>query len=152
MQSGLAARRVAEFTRRADPDEAFAAGVLHDIGKVIILLNRPEEYAEVQKRLEQGAPDCAAVERAVLGFDHTRVGDLLLTRWSMPDGLRAVARWHHDPDKAGDAAPLVQVVAGGQLLRRRLFDRSGTASGYEARLASYCAALGLDETARAELE
>ncbi len=152
VQSGLAARRVAEFTRRADPDEAFAAGVLHDVGKVIILLNKPEEYAEVQRRLEQGAPDSVTAEREVLGFDHCRVGDLLLSNWSMPGNLRAVARWHHDPAQAGEMAALVQVVACGELLSRSLCDRSGAGSRLEERLAATRTALGLDASACSDLE
>jgi HD-like signal output (HDOD) protein len=152
VQSGLAARRVAEFTRRVDPDEAFAAGVLHDVGKVIILLNKPDEYAEVQRRLEHGAPDSVTAERDVLGFDHCRVGDLLLSNWSMPGNLRAVARWHHDPAQAGELAALVQVVTCGELLSRRLCDRSNAGSRLEERLAATCAALGLDASACSDLE
>jgi len=152
VQSGLAARRVAEFTRRVDPDEAFTAGVLHDIGKVIILLNKPDEYAEVQRRLEQGAPESTVAEREVLGFDHCRVGDLLLSNWSMPGNLRAVACWHHDPAKAGDMAALVHVVTCGELLSRRLCDRSSAGSRLEERLAANCEALGLDASACSDLE
>jgi HD-like signal output (HDOD) protein len=152
VRSGLAARRVAEFTRRADPDEAFAAGVLHDVGKVIILLNKPEEYAEVQRRLEQGAPDSVTTEREILGFDHCGVGDLLLSNWSMPGSLRIVARCHHDPVQAGEMAALVQVVACGELLSRRLCDRNGAGSRLEERLAATYAALGLDASACSDLE
>lgn len=152
VQSGLAARRVAEFTRRADADEAFAAGVLHDLGKVIILLNCPDEYAEVQKRLEHGAPDSITAERAVLGFDHCLVGERLLTNWSMPGNLCAVARWHHEPAGAEDLAPMVEAVACGELLSQRLCDRRGGGSRLDQRLAASLAALGLDEAACSDLE
>ncbi len=152
VQSGLAARRVAEFTRRADSDEAFAAGVLHDVGKVVILLNKPDDYAEVERRLEQGAEESVKVEGEVLGFDHCRVGDLLLTNWSMPEALCAVARWHHDPAQAGELAPLVQVVTCGELLGRQLCDRSRAGSRLEERLAATCAALDLDANACSDLE
>jgi len=152
VQSGLAARRVAEFTRHADPDEAFAGGVLHDIGKVIMLLNRPDDYAEVHKRLEQGAPESTVVEREVLGFDHCLVGDRLLEGWGMPGNLRAIARWHHAPNQAGEPAALVHCVACGDLLGQRLCDRNGADSRLEERLAESCAALGLDEAALSELE
>jgi HD-like signal output (HDOD) protein len=152
VKSGLASRCVAEFTRRADPDEAFAAGVLHDVGKVIILLNKPDEYAEVQRRLEQGAPDSVTVEREVLGFDHCRVGDLLLSNWSMPGNLRAAAREHHDPAPGGDTAALVQVVTCGELLSHQR-DASGAAGSRLAeRLDASCVALGLDASARTDLE
>jgi len=152
VQSGLAARRVAEFTRRADPDEAFAAGVLHDIGKVIILLNLPDAYADVQRRLEQGAPDSLTAEREVLGFDHVQVGDRLLANWAMPGNLCTVVRCHHDAEQAGDLAPLVQTVACGELLSQGLCDRSGAGSRLEERLVLARAALGLDDRACSDLE
>lgn len=152
VRSGLAARRVAECTRRADPDEAFAAGVLHDIGKVVILLNRAEAYGEVQRRLERGAPDSITVEYEVLGFDHCRVGDLLLTNWSMPGNLRAVVRCHHHPPAAEDAASLVDVVACGQLLAHRIGDHAGAGSRFDERFAAACAALDLDGAACASVE
>ena len=151
VQTGLAARRVAEFTRRADADEAFAAGVLHDIGKVIILLNEPEKYAEVHRRLEAGASDSVYVEREILGFDHGLVGDRLLDDWGMPGNLRAVVRWHHEPTGAGELTPLVQVVACGDLLSHSLGEGSGAGGRLDERLDDACEALGLDDGARNDL-
>ena len=152
VQSGLAGRRVAEFTGRADPDEAFTAGVLHDIGKVILLLNKPDEYAQVHHMLEKGATESVAAERKVLGFDHCLVGDRLLENWGMPPSLRAVARWHHQPELAGPLAPLVQVVACANLLSQSVCGRHGTEVRTAERFAKACAALGLEETSCADLE
>ncbi len=151
VRTGLAARRVAEFTRRADADEAFAAGVLHDIGKVIILLNEPDKYAEAHKRLEAGAADSVYVERELLGFDHCLVGDRLLESWGMPGNLRAVARWHHEPEGAADQTPLVQVVACGDLLSHSLGGGSGAGGRLDERLDQACQVLDLDGGARSDL-
>jgi len=151
VQTGLAARRVAEFTRRVDADEAFAAGVLHDIGKVIILLNQPEEYAEAHRRLEAGASDSVYVERELLGFDHCLVGDRLLDSWGMPANLRAAARWHHEPAGAGELTSLAQVVACGDLLSHSLGDGNGAGGRLEERLDEAYEALGLDGGARSDL-
>lgn len=151
VRTGLAARRVAEFTRRAHSDEAFAAGVLHDIGKVIILLNEPEKYAEAHKRLEAGASDSVYVERELLGFDHCLVGDRLLENWGMPGDLRAAARWHHEPAGAEEQRALVEVVACGDLLSHSLGGASDAGGRLGDRLDEACEALGLDDNARSDL-
>jgi HD-like signal output (HDOD) protein len=152
VQTGLAGRRVAEFTGCADPDEAFAAGVLHDIGKVILLLNKPDEFILVQQQLEKGATESVAAERKVLGFDHCLVGDRLLDNWGMPPSLRSVARWHHQPEMAGPLAPLVQVVTCADLLCQKLGGHSGSPVRLAERLAKARTALNLDDTSFADLE
>jgi HD-like signal output (HDOD) protein len=152
VQTGLAGRRVAEFTSCADPDEAFAAGVLHDIGKVILLLNKPDEYIQVHQQLEKGATESVSVERKLLGFDHCLVGDRLLENWGMPSSLRAVARWHHQPEMAGEAAPLVQVVACADVLSQKVCGHSGSGLRMAERLAKACTALNLEDTSCADLE
>ncbi|MEZ4388090.1 MAG: HDOD domain-containing protein [Candidatus Krumholzibacteriia bacterium] len=151
VHTGLAARRVAEFTRRADPDEAFTAGVLHDLGKVIILLNRPDEFADVHRQLEAGTRDSIDAERERLGYDHGLVGERLLEAWGMPGNLVAVARWHHDPAGAGAQAPLVQVVACGDLLSHGQAKGEAVGEWHARRLAQACAALDLDERAQGDL-
>ncbi len=153
VESGLAARRVAEFLRRGDPDEAFAAGVLHDLGKLIILLNLPADAAALYAERSAAATDSVASEQSRLGFAHTEVGERLLQSWGMPAELAACARWHHEPDAATTARDLVQVVACGNLLSHRLGDEA-TASADDPRahrLAAITGSLGLDDSARADL-
>lgn len=152
VESGLAARRVAEFVRRSDPDEAFAGGVLHDLGKVIILLNLPDEAREIHRRLEAGEPDTLGVERSVLGFDHTLVGERLLQGWGMPGGLCACARHHHDPEAATVSPDLVRIVACGNVLSHALGQGGDPqAGGGDPRLIAATDGLGLDEAARSDL-
>ncbi|HOX24163.1 MAG TPA: HDOD domain-containing protein [Candidatus Krumholzibacteria bacterium] len=152
VETGLAARRVSEFVRRADPDEAFAGGVLHDLGKLIVLLNLPDESREIQRRLDAGAGDALAVERSVLGFDHTLVGERLLASWGLPGGLRACARHHHDPEAAEASLDLVRAVACGNALSHAL-GRAGdrTAGAADPALRAATDSLGLDEAARSDL-
>ncbi len=152
VQTGLAGRRVAEFTRGADPDEAFAAGVLHDIGKVILLLTKPDEFFQVHEQLEKGATESVSVERQHLGFDHCLLGDRLLENWGMPANLRAVVRWHHQPEMAREAASLVQVVACADVLSQKVCGHSSFGSRLAERLTKACTALNLEESSCADLE
>ena len=152
VQTGLAARRVAEFTRRTDADEAFTAGVLHDLGKVLMLLNRPDEFAEVHRRLEAEVSDPVYAERESLGFDHCLVGERLLESWGLPASLCAAARWHHEPSGAGDLAPLVTVVAAGDLLSHYSSTAGDGSQWRQRRLDAVCASLDLDHSARDDLK
>ncbi len=116
LECGLAARRVAQFTGYPDPEEAFVAGVLHDIGKVVILLNKPEEFRLILKRQAAAKESLGTAERAVLGFDHTAVGELLLAKWQMPENLQACVKHHHNPTEAGQDNRLPHIVAAGNFL------------------------------------
>lgn len=160
VQTGLAARRVAEFLRRCDPDEAFAGGVLHDLGKLLILLNQPDAACAIERDCSLQDQESPTIERRILGFDHTEVGERLLRSWSMPESLTACVRWHHRPEAAGAWQDLARVVACGDLLSHAI--AAGEDHGPEGpdpcrqehvarRLESAGEALGLDEGARADL-
>ncbi len=89
--AGLACR---EWVRRvhppgvSDPDEAFLAGLFHDVGKGVIAVRFP--------RLYEGTPG-AQGEVEALGFDHAELGRLLLERWDLPMGLAEAVGGHHAP-------------------------------------------------------
>ena len=159
VETGLAARRVAEFLRRCDPDEAFAGGVLHDIGKLIILLNLPDAACAIHGADRSAEPDGVAAEQQRLGFDHTEVGERLLQSWNLPESLAACARWHHRPEAAGVWSDLARVICCGDLLSHRLGAANGGGdhepaaadSAAAQRLAAATESLGLDENASIDL-
>jgi HD-like signal output (HDOD) protein len=116
VECGLASRRVAERIRYADPEEAFIGGILHDVGKIVMLLNMPDEYRRVIKN-QSSARKCSAVaEQNVLGFDHTMVGELLLDKWNMLPSLMACIRYHHHPHDSVDTDVLPWIIACGNYL------------------------------------
>jgi putative nucleotidyltransferase with HDIG domain len=115
IQCGLAARRIAKRVRYGDPEEAFVGGLLHDLGKVVILLKLPDEYRRIH-RMQAGGLAGSAAERSVLGFDHAKVGKLLLKEWKLPPSLIACVRFHHLPREAGEYESLAHVIALGNQL------------------------------------
>jgi putative nucleotidyltransferase with HDIG domain len=119
IECGLASRLVAQRVKYPDPEEAFVAGVLHDIGKVVILLRRPEEYREILREQIASRDNFYITERRVLGFDHTDVGELLLEKWQMPRNLQASVKHHHEPSGAGEEARLAYIVGAGDTLSLR---------------------------------
>ncbi len=116
IECGIASRRVAELVRYGDPEEAFVGGVLHDIGKVVILLNLPEEYRLIRKKRTSAIMSSIDAEEEVLGFDHTRVGELLLEKWNMPGSLKTSVRYHHQPQDSREFEKLAYIIACGDYL------------------------------------
>jgi HD-like signal output (HDOD) protein len=115
-ECGLASRRVAEKIGYYDPDEAFIGGVIHDIGKLAILLKFPEEYLLIQQRQSIENLTCADLEKNKLGFDHIELGALLMKKWNMPDGLKACVQYHHDPTSSMEFEKLSFIVSYGNYL------------------------------------
>jgi HD-like signal output (HDOD) protein len=98
---GTIARRLARDGGEKTSEIAFAAGLLHDVGK--ILLDRVLAPHEAEIHAAAAAASPAAAERAVLGFDHADVGRLLVAKWRLPEALEAAAGFHHRPGAAPEA-------------------------------------------------
>jgi len=89
-----AGQAVAPFvTRRIDPEEAFIAGLMHDIGAYILASAVPETYQEI---LDAPADERLLLEQEKFGMDHTLAGQALLKFWKLPDSLSEACRFHHD--------------------------------------------------------
>jgi len=83
------------------PDMLFTAGLLHDIGKLVVGVFVADEQGEIMRRVRAGTSFVEA-ERAVLGTDHCALGAMVAQAWSLPPAVGWVARWHHRP---ADAPP-----------------------------------------------
>ena len=90
-------------------DEIFTAGLLHDVGKLILGQFVQEDYPEIQRALAQGLTFEAA-EAAVLGIDHAEIGARVLAQWSLPENIVHAVRWHHAPEKFGSFDIMLDVV------------------------------------------
>lgn len=76
------------------PGEAFLAGLLHGLGRLVLHLVLPQAYDRALVTAEQRRCTSAAVERSLLGMDHHTAGRRLAERWELPDGVRDVI-WFH---------------------------------------------------------
>ena len=124
--AALCARALAR-TAGLDMEAAFTAGLLHDIGVLVLLTSRPESYARVLEY--RAAQDCelVAAETAVLGFDHARVGEALAARWRFPDEIAQAVAQHHAPrhESGGDAGATLADVAHVANILAHALDLSG---------------------------
>ncbi|MCJ8500351.1 HDOD domain-containing protein [Desulfatitalea alkaliphila] len=111
LECGLAARRVAAVAGEVDPEQGFVAGLMHDIGKLAILLLDEEQFKAIQQlRIAEKISEHEAEQR-VLGVDHPQLGHHLLERWRMPEPLVGAVRRHHCWAAAETAPRLTAVVA-----------------------------------------
>lgn len=98
---GTIARIIASYTRTNVPERFFVAGLLHDIGRLALLIYMPDKmkYALVEARQKRAALDGLEVE--LLGVSHTELGGELAKKWRLPPALERAIRFHHSCDQAG---------------------------------------------------
>jgi putative nucleotidyltransferase with HDIG domain len=96
----VAAGALARVTGLAEPEDAAIAGLLHDLGKVVLWKEMPEAFAYVVARAESEQRSFREVEREVLGIDHADVAGWLVERWRFPATLAEPIAHHHAPTRA----------------------------------------------------
>jgi putative nucleotidyltransferase with HDIG domain len=100
---GLLARNLAQRCNVLHSERLFTAGLLHDVGRLLMLMKLPDEISRAESMRLQSKKDICVLERDLIGFDHAEVGEALLKHWNMPENLCASVRYHHDPEQANDA-------------------------------------------------
>lgn len=106
----VASGAIAKVTGLAQPEEVSAAGLLHDLGKVVLCKELPELFAHILERAgaeERGFRD---IEQDELGIDHCDVAGWLVTRWNLPACLAEPIMHHHDPGRARRAIRETAIV------------------------------------------
>jgi HD-like signal output (HDOD) protein/CheY-like chemotaxis protein len=99
LATGILARRILA-TRQAPgagDDHTLTAGLLHDIGKLVLAVNLPDRYGKVVVLARDQSLPVEDAERQVLGTTHGEVGAYLLGLWGLPDPIVEVAAFHHHP-------------------------------------------------------
>ena len=97
---GVGARVIAGLRNEANVERFFVAGILHDVGRLVLLLRAPEEARTILQRARERGSLLFEAEREATGFDHGRIGGALMDAWTMPESLRESIRLHHEPAKA----------------------------------------------------
>jgi len=98
---GIGARCLAIARQLPSAEKFFVAGLLHDLGRLVLLSKVPKQAAEVFARYQSRRMLLRDAEREVLGFDHAQIGEELLRGWQYPANLVHAVAYHHNPMAAG---------------------------------------------------
>src|SRR3990172_1426145 len=128
LTAAVAAKRLAQRVKYSLPEEAFVAGLLHDMGRFILDEYFPGEIERVLLAVRDGALSLCDAERQVLGFDHAQLGGLMAQRWGLPPTLAQSIIGDQQPLHISSSQdlldpPLTAVVALAGQLTRDLSDR-----------------------------
>ncbi len=96
------ARTISAEISDIDTEEAFTAGLIHDVGRALCLRLKPGPYGRLVTQVQMSGRPLIAVEEEVIGFDHMRMGGWMASKWMLPELLVASIRWHHAPECAID--------------------------------------------------
>ena len=113
--TALAAEQVAKDLGD-DEAAAFTAGLLHDIGKVMLSQQLEDTYIKLVAEVEQNGSSLLEAERKFLGFDHANAGGHLLAHWKFPANLVAAVWFHHKPSLGRPHERLASYVYLGNLI------------------------------------
>ncbi len=112
-------RYLAEATGNASPDIAYTAGLLHDIGKVVLDQFMNNVHPLFYRQFQAINGDLTVLEKELFGIAHTEAGYRLAARWDMPEFITETILHHHEPEKAPRAAELAHLVYTADLISSR---------------------------------
>ncbi len=95
---------LANLTKVMDSDEAFIAGFVHDVGKMVLQMTNEKLYSKVLNSVEMGT-DILDAERKYFDSDHVKTGSLLAKRWQLPILLANIISYHHAPSLSSIPVP-----------------------------------------------
>ena len=127
---GVAARMLARKRSRKLEGEAFVAGVLHDIGKLILIEYFPDEFGESLELARDELLTISEAEMKVIGVTHAEIGGWLAEKWNLPQSLVEAITYHHNPmaiDKPGEI--LMITHAANALTRHNHIGQAGDSLG-----------------------
>lgn len=110
MLTAMAAKRLCQQRKIPFGDVAFTAGLLHDIGKLVISIYVQEVGAFMLEKVKAAKLPYVELEEKVIGYNHATVGGLLAKTWNLPESLTEIISLHHNPSQAQNYPELTCVV------------------------------------------
>jgi putative nucleotidyltransferase with HDIG domain len=107
----LFSEAVAKRLRNVKPEAAFTLGILHDVGRIVLIQHLPEKYREVMELMKSKRMYLWKAELEVLGFHHGEIGSRLADRWHLPPVYSEAIRYHHEPEAAEKEGALAHLLA-----------------------------------------
>jgi HD-like signal output (HDOD) protein len=97
---GVGARVMAGHLREHNVERYFVAGLIHDVGRLVMYLRQGAEARLAIERSREKGIELHRAEREVFGFDHAQVGACLLESWNLPGCFSEAVAYHHEPVRA----------------------------------------------------
>ena len=148
LRCAISARLIAKSVNGHNPENLFLAGMLHDLGILVIYQQNPILAGSIARQMEEKHQLRDQAERELLGFDHAEVGALLIEAWGLSAELAELTRCHHQYQLAQDSKPGALILAFANLLA----DGDTTLTGAsDIRLEAMMGDLGIDQDRLAEI-
>lgn len=145
---GMAARDIAQSLMGEsfiDPQSAFCAGIMHDIGKLIFELFAADDYKNVCSYSKKNELSVTDAEKSIMGITHAQIGSILADKWGLPVELEQTIVYHHNPDAAKKTEAIVGVVHLADLMAHKLGCGLWDNEALPARWAMAADVLGVDD-------
>jgi putative nucleotidyltransferase with HDIG domain len=114
LSCALLAQYLVRYTKVEDPDTAFAAGLFHDIGKLLILTTFPDMTPKITEDFERSERTWEECERNLLGISHPEVSRIVMEKWKLPESIQRAVEFHHRPHEcprdSDQALTLAQII------------------------------------------
>ncbi len=123
LYTAVGAKGIATAARYAEPEEAFLAGLMQDVGMIALYNALGQEYLSIMRNAGPRHRDLATAESAALELNHAEVGAALCKRWKLPDTLVGPIRHHIAPQKApAGVREIARFVSVGEFIHDALTD------------------------------
>ncbi len=114
------ARILARRVRHRREEAVFVAGLLHDIGRLLMAQHMPDQLGQALDRAWRFRTSLYEAERATIGFTHCRLGEQIALRWDLPDLVVDAVAYHHEPDLTERHALETRIVGAADTLAKAM--------------------------------
>jgi len=118
--SAIAAEALAKNLKSGEFEDAFVAGLLHDIGKLVMALYAREAFAKIREHVQEADVLMLEAEMELYEIDHALVGAWLADAWKFPPKLTRAIRLHHNPEAAREHQEIIYITHISDILCRAL--------------------------------
>jgi HD-like signal output (HDOD) protein/GGDEF domain-containing protein len=126
LTKAVAGREISETLFKVPGDDAFIAGLLQDLGMLLLIQRLGRPYVEFLEKAAAGDGDLLALETEAMGFDHTTLSARLLAQWKLPETLVQAVAWESEHRRCGASGlpekPLAQILHLAEMVARLLAD------------------------------
>jgi len=116
--TAILTREVTSSINAQSEDADYVAGLVHDVGKIVMAWTFPDHFTEIHRQAAAGTRELIEIENEVLGVDHAELGALYLERHHLPELMVNSARYHHRPESAVQFPQTIAAVQIADLLLR----------------------------------